>query len=68
MDALVAALVTSGNIAIIALTITVFILYSLLQDRNKAAQEDRKEMIASLAALTEVLTQLRIQLAESGRK
>ncbi len=68
METLVTALATAGNIAVVALAAMVVILYTLLRDRDKAAQEDRRDMIVTLAALTEVVTQLRIQLAQDSRK
>ena len=45
----------------------VMILFTLLREREKVSQDDRREMIATLAALTEVITQLRIQLAQDRK-
>ena len=68
MDALLSTLATAGNIAVVALAAMVMILFTLLRERDKSAQDDRKEMIASLTALAEVITQLRIQLAQGSNK
>lgn len=68
MDILLSAIATSSNIALVALAVMVLILYNLLKDKERQIQEDRKEMIATLAALTEVITQLRIQLAGGAKK
>ena len=68
MDTLITTLATAGNIAIVALATMVLILFTLLKERDKMAQEDRQQMITTLAALTEVITQLRIQLAQGDRK
>lgn len=68
MDTLITTLATAGNIAIVALATMVLILFTLLKERDKMAQEDRRQMITTLAALTEVITQLRIQLAQGDRK
>lgn len=68
MDTLITTLATAGNIAIVALATMVLILFTLLKERDKTAQEDRQQMITTLAALTEVITQLRIQLAQGDRK
>lgn len=68
MDALLSTLATAGNIAVVALAAMVMILFTLLRDRDKTAQEDRQQMITTLSALTEVITQLRIQLAQDVRK
>ena len=68
MEALIATLATAGNVAVVALAAMVLILFTLLKERDKTAQEDRQQMIMTLAALTEVITQLRIQLAQGDRK
>jgi preprotein translocase subunit YajC len=68
MDILLSAIATSSNIALVALAVMVLILYNLLKDKERQIQEDRKEMIATLVALTEVITQLRIQLAGGVKK
>lgn len=68
MDALLSTLATAGNIAVVALAAMVMILFTLLRERDKTAQEDRQQMITTLSALTEVITQLRIQLAQDVRK
>ena len=68
MDTLIATLATAGNVAVAALASMVLILFTLLKERDKTAQEDRQQMITTLAALTEVITQLRIQLAQWDRK
>ena len=68
MDTLIATLATAGNVAVVALAAMVLILFTLLKERDKTAQEDRQQMITTLAALTEVITQLRIQLAQGDRK
>lgn len=67
MDQLITALASSSNVAIIALAVMVMILFTLLREREKVLQDDRREMIATLAALTEVITQLRIQLAQDRK-
>ena len=68
MEALFSTLATSSNIAIVALAAMVTILFNLIRERDKTSQEDRQQMITTLAALTEVITQLRIQLAQGDRK
>ena len=68
MDTLIATLATAGNVAVVALAAMVMILFTLLRERDKAAQEDRKELVITLTALTEVITQLRIQLAQEHHR
>lgn len=67
MDQLITALASSSNVAIVALAVMVMILFTLLREREKVLQDDRREMIATLTALTEVITQLRVQLAQDRK-
>lgn len=67
MDQLITALASSSNVAIVALAVMVMILFTLLREREKVLQDDRREMIATLTALTEVITQLRVQLAQDKK-
>jgi preprotein translocase subunit YajC len=63
MDALTAAVASSGNIAVIVLLIVVLILFFMLRDERQAGREDRRAAIEALSKLSEVLVQVRIELA-----
>lgn len=71
MEALIASIATSGNLALVVLAACTYGIWTMYRDERKSnadALAKRDELLASaLDRQTEALTNLRLVLAEKGR-
>lgn len=61
---LISAIASSGNLLAVVLVAIIGVLFSLLREQGKERREDQRELVRTLQTYTEVITQLRLELAQ----